>query len=83
MSVIDTFDRMNDLAMERANISDEYLNDHAGESLLPVLANTMGVCVAVWAGYRGDMIMEVAIAALEEANYHGEAAQLQEMLEVG
>lgn len=42
-------------------------------------AGALGVCIAVWAGYRGDMIMHTFVAALEEANYHTEVTKIQEM----
>ena len=85
MNTGELYDTMNDLAVSLA--AKRFANlpkSYPGENLEPTLrglAESMGVCVAVWAGYRGDLIMDVAIAALEEANYHGEAAQLREMLE--
>ena len=42
-------------------------------------ADALGVCIAVWAAYRGDMIMQTFVAALEDANYHTEVAAIREM----
>jgi len=86
MNTGELYDTMNELAISMATTAyDHSPKSCPGDTLAPGLkrlAEAMGLCVAVWAEYRGDMIMEVAISALEDANYPVAAAQLQEMLVV-
>lgn len=39
----------------------------------------LGIALAGWAGWDGTMILKVAAAALEDANYHSEAEILLHM----
>ncbi len=41
----------------------------------------LGAALAAWAGWDGLKLMRVFHAALEEANFHDEAAQVQAMID--
>lgn len=42
---------------------------------------TLGLLISRFTQWSGDSILKVAIAALEDANFHTEAGELREMLE--
>lgn len=41
----------------------------------------LGIAIATWSDWSGTKIMRVFMEALEDANFHDEAAQVAEMLE--
>lgn len=41
----------------------------------------LGIAIADWADWEGDRILRVAFNALQDANFHREAAQVQQMLD--
>ena len=46
-----------------------------------IRTEALGIIVSKWSGWDGFKIMRVAFEALEDANFHTEAAVLADMLE--
>ncbi|HEX3147897.1 MAG TPA: hypothetical protein VHR66_07420 [Gemmataceae bacterium] len=54
---------------------DFYSSDHAATE-----TDVLGVMIAVHFGWNGLAVLKTAAAALEDANFHDESAQVQQML---
>ena len=46
-----------------------------------LLEEGLGMALASWSEWSGDVLMRVFRAALEDANFHEEAEQVEQMLE--
>ena len=80
MSTVDTSALIERVALNKAKTS--FVESYQKSTPLDSLKEEgLGIAISVWADWSGTKIMRVFMSALEDANFHDEAAQVAEMLE--